>query len=216
MVERTLGKGEAESSILSRGTIHSFVSQSYRHTPDTCADSVGFSVACLDASGDGGGGGRGGALDGGASLFEDIPPDPFGFGPERRRLEEERAEQAERDRVACLTNAAFLQAVSHPDFYPTLAEAVRGDLEDDAEYSFVFGPLFGFGSNGFSSPDTLGNPNSADGGPTFTRPLPLIGFHTHRNAAPYLSQFDRDAAVNLGYPTVAFDIDDRTFRCALP
>ncbi len=120
------------------------------------------------------------------------------------------------DQRACVNNAAFIKAVSDPRFASTLASAVRGDLQTGYEHGFVYGPALWFGPNTFSTPRHNRSSAWTDSGPSGLVRSPLIFFHTHRNAAPMLSPADRTAATNNGYPVVAFDIDDGTFRCAIP
>jgi RHS repeat-associated protein len=141
--------------------------------------------------------------------------DPFGLRESIRRSENNQNSRMIEDQKACYNNEAFISAAIHPDFTKVLYAAIVGHIRLNAEHSFLFGPFLGFGSNGFSSPATLGLEGAANISPTFGRPFPLIGFHTHGNSSR-LSAADRQAATTEGYPVVAFNISNGTFTCALP
>lgn len=120
------------------------------------------------------------------------------------------------DQRACLTNQAFRDAIRDSDFRDTLREAALGNMNTGYEHSFAYGPALWFGPDILSNPRHIRNSGASDAGPAGLVRTPRIVFHTHRNAAPMLSGADRAQATNQGYPIVAYDVDDGTFRCALP
>jgi RHS repeat-associated protein len=132
------------------------------------------------------------------------------------RSGERRDDKKDDAQKACFANPAFKKALNDPAFVNTLTQAVLGQVNTGYEHSFVYGPALFFGPNVFSTPGNIRNEGASHGGPAGVVRTPIIGFHTHRNAAPVLSPTDRQQAQRFGYPIVAVDTDDGTFRCALP
>ena len=147
----------------------------------------------------------------------EVPPDcpPFGArdcDPRSWRL----TPFEDADGRACLTSPAFNRAVRHPDFEEVLTEAALGHNSTGYEHSFAFGPVLWIGPEGFSGPNHMRSSGYSHGGAAGLIRNPRITFHTHGDARPMLSGDDRRTAVRRGHPIVVYDIDDGTFRCALP